>query len=102
MLCGSKPESSSIHAKQKDDFCGPVIRPMYPPLAKQARIQGTVVLDAVIGTDGYIKELRVRSGHPLLAPAAMEAVRSWKYKPYRLNGRPTEVETQVYVNFTLQ
>lgn len=77
------------------------VKPQYPPLAVQARIQGTVVLQAVIGKDGTIRELRLISGHPMLAPAAIEAVKQWRYSPYLLNGEPVEVDTQVNVNFTL-
>ena len=77
------------------------VTPVYPPLAKQARIQGTVRYDAVIGTDGAIKELTLVSGHPLLVPVATDAVRQWVYKPTLLNGQPVEVETQIDVNFTL-
>jgi periplasmic protein TonB len=77
------------------------IQPPYPPLARQARIQGTVVLQAEISKTGDIQNLRLISGHPMLAPAAIEAVKQWKYKPYLLNGEPVEVETTVQVNFTL-
>jgi len=77
------------------------VKPTYPPLARQARIQGTVVLQAVIGKDGTIQNLRVVSGHPMLAPAALEAVKQWRYKPYFLNGEPVEVDTTINVNFTL-
>jgi len=77
------------------------IQPAYPPLARQARIQGSVLLQAEISKDGSIQNLRLISGHPRLAPAAIEAVKQWKYKPYILNGEPVEVETQITVNFTL-
>jgi periplasmic protein TonB len=77
------------------------VQPNYPPLARQARIQGVVVLQAEISKDGSIQNLQLISGHPMLAPAAIEAVKQWKYKPYLLNGEPVEVETQVQVNFTL-
>src|SRR3984893_14234519 len=77
------------------------IQPNYPPLARQARIQGAVLLPAEISKDGSIQNLRLISGHPMLAPAAIEAVKQWKYKPYILNGEPVEVETQITVNFTL-
>jgi protein TonB len=77
------------------------VKPTYPPLARQARIQGTVVLQAVIGKDGSIQNLKVVSGHPMLAPAALEAVKQWRYKPYFLNGEPVEVDTTINVNFTL-
>jgi len=77
------------------------VNPTYPPLARQARIQGVVILQAQISKDGNIENLQLISGHPMLAPAAIEAVKQWKYKPYLLNGEPVEVETQVQVNFTL-
>ena len=77
------------------------VPPAYPPLARQARIQGTVILQATISKEGSIENLQLISGHPMLAPAAIEAVKQWKYKPYLLNGEPVEVETQVQVNFTL-
>jgi protein TonB len=77
-------------------------KPVYPPLAKQARIQGTVRFNAIIGRDGAIANLQVVSGHPLLVPSALEAVRQWKYQPTLLNGEPVEVVTQIDVNFTLQ
>lgn len=77
------------------------IQPAYPPLARQARIQGSVLLQAEISKDGTIENLRLISGHPMLAPAAIEAVKQWRYKPYILNGEPVEVETQITVNFTL-
>jgi len=77
------------------------IQPTYPPLARQARIQGSVVLQAEISKDGAIENLRLISGHPMLAPAAIEAVKQWKYKPYFLNGEPVPVETQITVNFSL-
>ncbi len=77
------------------------VNPTYPPLARQARIQGVVILQAQISKDGSIENLQLISGHPMLAPAAIEAVKQWKYKPYLLNGEPVEVDTQVQVNFTL-
>jgi protein TonB len=75
--------------------------PPYPPLARAARVQGEVVLSAVIGTNGEIQNLQLVSGHPMLVPAALAAVRLWRYKPYLLNGTPTEVETTITVIFTL-
>lgn len=77
------------------------VQPAYPPLARQARIQGSVTLQAEISKDGSIQNLRLISGHPMLAPSAIEAVKQWKYKPYILNGEPVEVETTITVNFTL-
>jgi periplasmic protein TonB len=77
------------------------VKPAYPPLARQARIQGAVVLQAVIAKDGSIQGLHVVSGHPMLTQSAIDAVKQWRYKPYFLNGEPVEVETQITVNFTL-
>jgi len=76
-------------------------KPIYPPLAKQARIQGVVRFNAIIGKDGTIQNLQLISGHPLLVPAAEEAVKQWLYKPTLLNGEPVEVATVIDVNFTL-
>jgi protein TonB len=76
-------------------------KPEYPPLAKMARIQGTVRLEAIISKDGTIQDLKVVSGHPLLVKAALEAVQRWRYQPTLLNGEPVEVVTEVDVNFTL-
>jgi protein TonB len=77
------------------------VEPVYPPLARSARIQGRVVLVAVISKAGTIENLRTLSGHPMLVPAAVDAVSQWRYRPYILNGEPVEVETQITVNFTL-
>src|SRR5579864_7349323 len=77
------------------------VAPIYPPLARQARIQGTVVLKVIINRDGEVQDISLFSGHPMLAPAAIEAVKQWKYRPYLLNGEPVAVETQVQVNFSL-
>jgi periplasmic protein TonB len=76
-------------------------KPDYPQLAKLARIQGTVRLEAVIATDGTIKDLKVKRGHPLLVKAALGAVEHWRYQPTLLNGQPVEVETEIDVNFAL-
>ena len=77
------------------------VNPVYPPLARQARVTGTVRLTAIIGRDGAIRNLLVISGHPLLTPAAVEAVRQWLYQPTLLSEEPVEVITQIDVNFTL-
>lgn len=78
------------------------VLPVYPPIARQARIQGHVILNAQIGADGTMQQLVVVSGHPLLQQAAMDAVRQWVYQPTLLNGQPVQVVTQIDVNFTLQ
>ncbi|HEY7353804.1 MAG TPA: TonB family protein [Terriglobales bacterium] len=77
------------------------VQPVYPPLARTARVQGSVILAAEIGKDGTIQNLHVISGHPLLTQAALDAVKQWRYRPYILNGEPVVVDTQVTVNFTL-
>ena len=75
------------------------VRPRYPDDARQRRVEGLVVLCAVIDTKGNVEELKLISGHPLLAPSALPAVKQWKYRPYLLNGQPVEVETQITVAF---
>lgn len=77
------------------------VQPVYPPLARSARIQGPVVLAAVISKAGTIQNLQVLNGHPMLVQAAIEAVSQWRYRPYILNGEAIEVETQITVNFIL-
>jgi periplasmic protein TonB len=77
------------------------VQPLYPPLARQARIQGQVVLRAVISRSGAIENLKVLGGHPMLVQSAIDAVKQWRYCPYSLNGEAVEVETQVTVNFVL-
>ena len=77
------------------------VEPVYPPLARAARVQGDVVLNAIIDGNGQIQNLQLVSGHPMLVPAAIAAVRQWRYKPYLLNGQPVEVETTITVIFTL-
>jgi uncharacterized protein (TIGR02246 family) len=78
------------------------VDPVYPALARQARIAGTVVLSVVVGKDGSVENLKVISGHPLLVQAAVDAVKQWRYKPYLLNGEPVEIQTTVTVPFSLQ
>jgi TonB family protein len=75
--------------------------PVYPIAAKQAKVQGTVILKAIISKEGTIKELQVISGDPLLLQAAIDAVKPWRYRPYILNGEPVEIETQIEVQFAL-
>jgi protein TonB len=75
--------------------------PIYPVIAQAAHVSGRVVLQATISKTGSIENLHVLSGPPMLQQAAMEAVRSWKYKAYLLNGEPVEVETEITVVFNL-
>lgn len=77
------------------------IEPVYPKLALGARVQGSVLIKAIISKSGEITELQVVSGHPILVPAALEAVKQWRYRPYLLNGEPVEVETNISVTFNL-
>jgi len=77
------------------------VEPPYPALARSARISGNVVLKAIISKEGNIEDLTLVSGHPMLVPSAIDAVRQWRYRPYLLNGQPVEVETTITVIFTL-
>ncbi len=77
------------------------VDPAYPPIAVAARVDGVVMLKAIIGKDGTIQNLQVLSGPQMLAPAAVDAVKQWRYRPYLLNGEPVEVETTVQVTFIL-
>jgi len=77
------------------------IQPEYPPIARAARIQGQVVLSAIISKTGEIQNLVLVSGHPMLVPAAIRAVQQFRYRPFLLNGEPVEVETTITVNFQL-
>lgn len=77
------------------------VAPVYPPIAKQARVQGAVLLSVIIGKDGNVKDIKVVSGPAMLRQAALDAVQQWVYKPMLLNGQPIEVLTEVEVNFTL-
>lgn len=77
------------------------VQPLYPTLATQMRVEGEVELDATITTDGNISDIKVLKGDPMLARAAVDAVRQWKYKPYLLDGQPVQLQTQITVNFKL-
>ncbi len=109
MLEGVRPEPARPEPRERVPVISTIaegmlirrVQPIYPRLAIEAHIQGQVVLRAVIGRDGMIHGLDALRGHPLLIPAAVDAVRQWQYRPYFLNGQPVEVETQVTVNFVL-
>jgi len=75
------------------------VNPEYPAVARAARIQGSVLMHAIIGTDGSVQRLQAINGNPLLLRSAMEAVKRWRYRPYLLDGKPVEVETSITVNF---
>lgn len=100
---GSKKDihSISVDAKTMSKQLLRKTTPVYPPDAKAAKIQGKVLLEAVIGTDGHVENLKVVSGPKELQQSALDAVREWVYKPYLLNGNPVEVMTTVNVTYTL-
>lgn len=109
-IIGNTPTAIPKVAVQRVRISGGVIEgsrtkyvaPTYPQMAKIARVQGSVVLAAIIGKDGTIQNLHVVStASPLLNQAAVEAVKEWKYRPYILNGEPVEVDTTITVNFVL-
>ena len=77
------------------------VPPQYPAEAGRSRIEGTVVLMAVIDKDGTVRDVRVESGLPILAQAAIDAVKQWRYKPYVIDGQPVEVDSRITINFTL-
>jgi protein TonB len=77
------------------------VDPQYPAIARQIRLQGTVVLQAFVSAEGRIERPTVVSGPGVLARAAMDAVKQWQYRPYYLNGTPIEVETEITVKFVL-
>jgi len=77
------------------------VEPDYPMLAKQMKVQGSVVLQALIGRDGNIEDLHVLSGPAILSSAAMQAVKQWRFRPYYLSGEPVETQARITVNFTI-
>lgn len=77
------------------------VAPVYPPLARAARVQGTVVLNVAVNKSGEVSDVKLFSGHPMLAPAAVEAVKQWRYRPYEKDGEPVEIQTTVQVNFKI-
>jgi periplasmic protein TonB len=98
-----KPSSAPVYVTSDLQMAKLVrkVIPEYPPLAKATRISGVVRLIGTIGKDGTIRDLQLVSGHPMLARAALEAVRQWVYKPTLLNGMPVEVIAPIEVNFSL-
>ena len=98
----SKSIPSRVPAKVMQAQVISKVTPVYPPEAKKARIQGKVLLDAVIGKDGHVLNLKTVSGPNELQQSSLDAVRQWVYKPYLVNGNPVEVTTQITVNYTLK
>jgi len=108
LICCASFAGAQVHAERirvsRDVMSGYVLKkvpPIYPEAARKARVQGTVVLKVQLTKCGDVSNIEMLSGHPMLVPAAIEAVKQWKYKPYLLDGEPIAVETQVTVNFTL-
>ena len=94
-------DDQSVAPGAMEKFVARMVQPAYPALAREARIQGTVILGAVIEKDGSIVSLDVLSGNPFLVEAALDAVKGWKYRPYKIGGNKTVVRTQIQVNFAL-
>ena len=100
----SAPQAESpvlVAAEDMHDRLVYKVAPMYPPLARQARIQGTVILRININKLGEVRDTQLVNGHPLLAPAAVEAVKKWRYIPYESDGETVEIQTDVQVIFGL-
>jgi TonB family protein len=83
------------------DIVSRPVQPSYPLLAKQMKVQGSVILQALIGKDGNIQDLQVLSGPTILSAAAREAVKQWRFKPYLQSGEPVDTEAKITVNFTI-
>jgi protein TonB len=77
------------------------VKPLYPEIAREARVQGPVVLRAVITKDGIVQQLQLVYGNPMLVASAIDAVKEWRFRPYRLDGQPVEIETTITINFHL-
>ena len=98
---GTRPMMVNISAGVAVGLLESKVPPVYPIDAKKAGVSGAVVLQATIGTDGSVKDLRVVSGPEMLQQAAVDAVKQWRYRPYLLNGQPVEVRTTINIIFTL-
>lgn len=98
----AKPASERVRlSPEAQQVLSKPVGPSYPLLAREMKVQGSVILDAVIGRDGTIQDLHVVSGPAILASAALEAVRQWHFKPYYQGGQPVETEARITVNFTI-
>jgi peptidyl-prolyl cis-trans isomerase A (cyclophilin A) len=97
----SAPKQITIPDSVASGMIDSSLQPVYPPEAKKAKVSGTVKLDATIGSDGIVKELKVISGPELLQQAALDTVKNWRYRPYLVEGKPTEIRTTINVIFTL-
>jgi TonB family protein len=90
-----------LHCKLLDAHATKIVRPTYPELARETRVEGRVSLTCIIGRDGSVQKIEVKKGHPLLIQAATDAVAQWKFKPLVLDGQAVEIETTVNIDFQL-
>jgi len=95
------PEPVRVPTNEMRSLLIKKVQPIYPALARQARIQGTVVMTVSINKSGDVHDVLLVSGHPMLGPAAIAAVTQWKYRPYLMNGEPVDIQTTIQVNFKL-
>lgn len=108
VIANNQPSAPAINAADRQSLSttiqasGPSNDGTYPLLAQQMKVQGSVVLQALIGADGFIEDLRVVTGPAILTSAAREAVRQWRFKPYLHNGQPVETKAKITVNFTIR
>jgi protein TonB len=98
---GASPEKVAISADVAEGMLIEKTEPIYPPIAQAAQVTGTGVLEVTISTTGDVEDLKVVSGPAMLQAAAMDAVKTWRYRPYQINGYPVEVQTKVNVIFAL-
>ena len=101
LFAQAKPQPVHVTEETAESHLIKKVPPVYPPLARQARIQGTVIAQIVINTAGEVESVQLFSGHPILAPSALEAIKQWKFQTFEVNGEPVEVETRAKVVFTL-
>jgi TonB family protein len=101
LVAQAKPQPVHVTEETAESHLIKKVPPVYPPLARQARIQGTVIAHIVINTGGEVESVQLFSGHSMLSPAAIEAIKQWKFQTFEVNGEPVEVETRAKVNFTL-
>jgi protein TonB len=101
LVCVAAKGPVKVSGKQQQNMIVKMVKPVYPPEAKEAGVEGTVKLRVTISEQGKVAHLETISGHQLLTPAAVEAVKQWEYRPTILNGEPVSVLTDVDVNFTL-
>jgi TonB family protein len=97
----AKPQRVRVSGGVQSALLVTKVQPVYPPLAVQTRVSGTVKLHAIIGKDGAVQQLELLDGHPLLVQSAVDAVKQWRYRPTLLNGEPVEVDTEIDVIFAL-